>query len=204
MPRHLLLAVMFLISAKCVKSDILLSTFKSELKDWAESLPKVWMSYIRMHLFKYIKKNTAVSQCAKNIVWQILNRAKSLLLINKQTTVNNKCISKCILMYPIGQFILYFYTDNPNYLFVNWNLNPSLHLNLTFFVIDLFPSKYHYDYDYHYYYQYLYHYFEHSTAHLIIVQGISIASKPQRTYYENEYEFHGHYSTFTFYSKNIK
>ena len=148
MPRHLLLAVMFLMSAKCVKSDILLSTFKSELKDWGESLPKVWMSYIRMYLFKYIKKYTTVCQHINNIVWQILNRAKSLLLINKQTTVNNKCISKCILMYPTGQFILYFYTDKPNYihsyLFINWNLNPSLHLNLTFFVIDLFPSKYHY------------------------------------------------------------
>ena len=192
----MLLALIFLMSFKCVKSDKIFSMFKSEIGDWNKGTPKVWMSYIRIHLFKHIKKYFQTCQhvnksCqhVNNVVLQILTRTKLLLLKNKRTTVINKCIFTCILECPVGQFVFYHYTEEDITTFVHWHLNPTLHLNLTFYVIDLFPPN-----------------FQFGFAPLIIVQGFSFARDiyVRCFMHKNEHKLFlsGHHSTFSFYSKD--
>ena len=165
MPRHKLLVLIFLMALKCVKSDITLNKFKSELGDWSKSMPKVWFSYIRMHLFKYLEKYMKKSQCVNSILWDryIVTRTKWFVNIGKMTTLiyisfdrRMRCIEKiekkagerCImnqsrlhwnLSYPVGQFAFHNYMSGfwTDHRILHWNLNPRLRLNITFFKIDL-------------------------------------------------------------------
>ena len=157
MPRQILLSLIFLMPLRCVKLDILLNTFKNELGNWSESIPKVWKSYIRMHLFKHLKKFNEISQYINNtasihmdnIVWKILSGTKLLLIINNSTTVTNECQhernitykvppSSCVFTekHPVRQFVSYPIGHHVMDTVVYWKLNHIFYLNLTFFVID--------------------------------------------------------------------
>ena len=191
MPRHFLLVLLFLIQLKCIKSDILLNKFKSELGDWNKNMPKLWFSYIRKHLYKQLNKYIInYRKYVNNIMCYLLSRTKLLLVINKKPIIMNKCQIwdiRCIAEHPVGQFVSYPYTYSSFDTLLHWNLNPRLRLNLLFFIIDFSLCLPHCSFIYF--------------DHLMIGYGISdscflIAKKEQTQ------RFCGQYSTFSFYSKD--
>ena len=198
MLRRILMGLIFLMALKGVKLDIILNKFKSELGNWSESIPKIWLSYIRMHLFKHLERYVEICQSVNNIVWHILSRTKLLLVMNNDTTVVNECQDirnmtnylKSIvnLKCPVGQFVSYpkksCYYDT----LVHWQLNARLHLNMTFLTTDFSfcwsncPLKV---------YSHL--------VYLAIVNGLSSRCNHISKY---THKFCGQYSSFSFFSKD--
>ena len=135
---------------KCVKLDNLLNNFRSELGNWSENMPKVWLSYIRMHLFKHLDKYIKIYQYGNNMasmdnmLWNILSGTKFMIDLNNNTVVNYEFITQSspafyfyyLVERPVGHFM--FQPRDQNFdtsVKVEWKLNPILHLNLTFFEI---------------------------------------------------------------------
>ena len=197
MPRHIFVGLIFLMALKGVKLDITLNKFKSELGNWSESIPKIWLSYIRMHLFKHLERYIEICQSVNNIVWHILSGTKLLLVMNNDTTVINECqdirnmtiYCRFIVKHQVGQFVSYPKRICDYDTLVHWQLDARLHLNMTFLTIDFSfcwsncPLK-----------GYL------NLVHLVIVNGLSrrcdsISKGPAHT-------FCGQYSSFSFFSKD--
>ena len=154
MPRHPLLGLICLMSLKCVKCDILLNNFRSELGNYSQNMPKVWLSYIQMHLFKQLDKYEKMYQYGNNtasvgdMLWKIFSGTKLFLFLNSNATLTYKCplwedastnmgYLNCHIEHTIGHFM--FQPRNPGEkrmdISVYWRLHPRLSLNLTFFTI---------------------------------------------------------------------
>ena len=97
MSRHRLLGLICLMSLKCVKFDILLNNFRSELGNWSQNMPKVWLSFIKMHLFKQLDKYEIMYQYGNNtasmnnMLWKIFSGTKFFLFLNSNATLTYKC-----------------------------------------------------------------------------------------------------------------
>ena len=153
MPRHPLLGLICLMSLKCVEFDILLNNFRSELGNWSQNMPKAWLSYIKMHLFKHLYKYEKMYQYGNNtasvgdMLWKIFSGTKLFLFLNSNATLTYKCplwedpsmmgYSDCHIEHTIGHFM--FRPRNPGEksmdIIVYWTLHPRLSLNFTFFTI---------------------------------------------------------------------
>ena len=117
-------------------------------------MPKVWLSYIKMHLFKQLDKYEIMYQYGNNtasmgdMLWKIFSGTKFFLFLNSNATLTYKCplwedastsmgYSDCHIEHTIGHFM--FRPRNPGEksmdIIVYWTLHPRLSLNFTFFTI---------------------------------------------------------------------
>ena len=114
-------------------SDIMLNHFKTELGDWRRNMTKAWHGYIRMCLFQYYKNKTHFyKHYGRNFLFHLVEKSKSLLLVNKRRKVHEKWRPhRSLVKWPIGQLFL---TEKPcNLLY--WCLSYQLRLNLTIYTI---------------------------------------------------------------------
>ena len=156
-----LLVLIFLMSLKNFKLDLMFNHFRTKLGNWSKTMPKVWDGYIRMFFYKNLKNKTKM-EGINNIIFQMLLKSKLLLLINKRQlgkkwkwkSYHSTICRECPVKQPIGLFLLkspqfiYMYSlphfNNEKmykiqtYSYANWNLHARFKLNITFFTIYFF------------------------------------------------------------------